>query len=119
MTAQALEARTCIVRNTASGKGRLLAVAPGITAARHLHYGPIVLDADTIRFETGERETGLICLNGSAEVSVDSRSHTLGRYDTLYVPCDSALAVTPGSAGKIPVGSANPPGSPVASRAGT
>ena len=35
----------CVVRNTAARKGRSLSVTPATTAARHLHYGRIILDA--------------------------------------------------------------------------
>lgn len=48
----------CVVRNTAARKGRSQAVTPGTTAARHLHYGRIILDpSDRLSFDTGERET--------------------------------------------------------------
>jgi 5-deoxy-glucuronate isomerase len=91
----------CIVRNTAGRKGRTLAIAPGRTAARHLHYGRIILDggAAPLRFETGERETGLICLNGSASLQVGEQTFGLDRYDALYVPRDASIEITPGPAG--------------------
>ncbi|HLA78925.1 MAG TPA: 5-deoxy-glucuronate isomerase [Vicinamibacteria bacterium] len=97
----ALTPETCIVRNTASRKGRSLAVAPGTTAARHLHYGRIILAAlDTpIRFPTGERETGLIALKGRATVVAQGRSFTLGRYDALYVPREAEVEVSPSPQG--------------------
>ena len=40
-----LAADTCVVRDTASRKGRTRSVAPGGTPMRYLHYGRIVLDA--------------------------------------------------------------------------
>jgi 5-deoxy-glucuronate isomerase len=93
---------TCIVRNTAARKGRTQAIAPGTGAAsRHLHYGRVILDAgDTpIIIDTGDRETGLVCLRGSAGVSVESRSYTLDRYDALYVPRDARVSIAAGSDG--------------------
>jgi 5-deoxy-glucuronate isomerase len=89
------------VRNTAAAKGRTRAVTPGKTAARHLHYGRIILEAGDapVRFETGGLETGLICLKGTASIAVDGASHTLGRYDSLYVPRDASVEVTAGAAG--------------------
>jgi 5-deoxy-glucuronate isomerase len=92
---------TCIVRNTAARKGRTRSVAPGGTSMRHLHYGRIVLDAGDppVRFATGELETGLICLRGSATVSIEGATYELGRYDSLYVPRDSTIAVTPSADG--------------------
>jgi 5-deoxy-glucuronate isomerase len=100
-TTQALAANTCIVRNTAAQKGRTHAVAPGATASRYLHYGRIILDAGDppLRFATGELETGLVCLHGSAIVGADAASYPLHRYDVLYVPRDTGVDITPGAEG--------------------
>ena len=101
MTAETLAPATCIVRETAARKGRTTAVAPGQTATRYLHYGRIIIGADEapVRFATGERETALVCLAGSAAVDVDGTSVTLGRYDSVYAPRDSSITVTPGAEG--------------------
>lgn len=93
---------TCIVRNTAAKKGRTQAIAPGKAgAARHLHYGRVILDAgdQPLAIANDGHETGLICLRGSATVSVDGAPHPLGRYDALYVPRDSRFSVAPGNDG--------------------
>jgi 5-deoxy-glucuronate isomerase len=97
---------TCIVRNTAAKKGRSTAVAPGTTAARHLHYGRIILDAGDapVRFDTGRMETGLVCLRGGAGIKVggvktDGQEHRMGKYDALYIPRDAAVEVSPGPEG--------------------
>jgi len=92
---------TCVVRDTASRKGRTMAVTPGVSPTRHLHYGRIILDAGDgpVAFGTGDRETGLICLAGSATVDVDGASHTLGRYDALYAPREASVTVTAGPQG--------------------
>ena len=86
---------TCFVPKTHEGKGRRTAVAPGETAARYLHYGRITLDAGDapVKFNTGEHEIGLICLNGKASVNANTESFELDRYDALYVPRDSQIAV--------------------------
>ena len=101
MGTQAIASGTCIVRDTAARKGRTQSVAPRSTAARHLHYGRIILDAGDapLNFNTGELETGLICLKGSASISVDGVAHTLERYDSVYVPRDSAVEVAPRGGG--------------------
>jgi 5-deoxy-glucuronate isomerase len=101
MSATTIAADTCIVRDTASRKGRTRAIAPGATAARHLHYGRIILDDgdEPARFVTGDLETGLICLRGEAAVRVDETTHTLGRYDTLYAPRESRVEVAPRAGG--------------------
>lgn len=101
MNLQPLTPTTCIVRDTAAKKGRTQAIAPGGQAAsRHLHYGRVILDAGgTERIDTGDKETGLVCLGGQAQVSVDGTSHALGRYDALYAPRDARIDITAGPAG--------------------
>jgi 5-deoxy-glucuronate isomerase len=94
----AISLSTCIVRNTAAQKGRNTAVAPGMTAAKHLHYGRIILDAGSaaVAFDTNERETGFVCLSGDAQIRADRQRFQLGKYDALYVPRDTAVDVQPG-----------------------
>ena len=91
----------CVVRDTASRKGRTHAVAPGTTSSRHLHYGRIILDAADapVKWSTGEHETGLIALNGDATVTADDQTFTMGRYDALYVPRGCSVVVQAGPAG--------------------
>ncbi|HEX8072324.1 MAG TPA: 5-deoxy-glucuronate isomerase [Pyrinomonadaceae bacterium] len=86
---------TCYVPATHKGKGRRRAVAPGATAARYLHYGRITLDAGDapVSFDTATHETGLVCLNGAAEIKVGDEAFALARYDALYVPRDSRVEV--------------------------
>src|SRR5947209_20304150 len=47
----------------------------------------------SVRFATGERETGLTCLSGHGIVAVDGNSHELGCYDSIYIPRDSSVQV--------------------------
>jgi 5-deoxy-glucuronate isomerase len=101
---------TCIVRDTASRKGRTRAVAPATTASRHLHYGRIILDADDtpVTFKTDGFETVLICLGGTATVvcpggitslGAEHQTFVFGKYDSLYVPRLVEVTVTPGPSG--------------------
>ena len=104
MTLQQIAKDTCVVRDTAARKGRTTAVAPGTAASRYLHYGRIILDGGDrpLGFATNDMETGLIGLNGSAEVKTSktgSQSFTVGRYDSLYVPRGAAVDITPGPDG--------------------
>lgn len=87
---------TCVVKGTNSAKGRTTSVAPGKTASRNLFYGRIIIEAGDapIVFETADRETGLICLNGTASVVTQDGSFTLNRYDALYIPRDSSVTVS-------------------------
>jgi len=86
-----IDAKTCVVRGTAQHHGRHLSVTPQTTAARHLHYGRIVLHPDDplLTFNTEGRETALICLEGTAEVN----GYRLERYDALYLPRDTQVTV--------------------------
>jgi 5-deoxy-glucuronate isomerase len=101
MTIPAIERTSCIVRDTAAARGRTRSVEPGKTAARHLHYGRIILDAgDTpARVDPGGVETALICLKGEATVSVAGADYRMVPYDALYVPRETAFDVRPSQAG--------------------
>jgi 5-deoxy-glucuronate isomerase len=95
-----LNPERCVVRNTAAKKGRSEAVTPGTTAARHLHYGRIILaPADRLSFDTGERETGLVCLKGSATVKTEGSTYSLVPFDALYVPRDAKIDIESRSSG--------------------
>ena len=96
-----IQPATCIVRNTAARKGRTRSVSPANTAARHLHYGRIILDAGmpAERVDSGGHETGLICLRGEATVAFGTAVQPMRPYDALYVPRDTVFTVTPGPAG--------------------
>jgi len=86
---------TCFVPKTHEGKGRRTAVAPGLTAARYLHYGRITIDpADApVKFNTRDHEVGLICLKGKATVSTSGETFSLDQYDAVYAPRDSEIEV--------------------------
>jgi 5-deoxy-D-glucuronate isomerase len=91
----AITAETCFVPKTHEGKGRRTAVAPGQTAARYLHYGRITLASgdEPLKFNNGDHEAGLICLNGKATVRTEGEFFELDSYDTVYVPRDSEIEV--------------------------
>jgi 5-deoxy-glucuronate isomerase len=101
MSTSVLEPSSCIVRNTAGRKGRTRSVEPGTTAARHLHYGRIILDAGdpALRVDPGGFETGLVALGGRATVRVAGQAFTMVPYDALYVPREEAFDIEPGEAG--------------------
>ena len=71
--------QTCVVKGTNRANGRTISVEPGKTASRNLYYGRIILNSsdEVITFETAERETGLVCLNGSASVSTGNLEFSL------------------------------------------
>ena len=88
---------TCIVRNTASTRGRTHALQPGRHPLRLLRYGRIILDSDDqpITFQTRELETALVCLRGGATVGVEGETHALDRYDSLYAPREASVEIRP------------------------
>jgi 5-deoxy-glucuronate isomerase len=101
MSLPAIDPRTCVIRNTAARKGRTRSVAPGTTAARHLHYGRIILGpADApIHVDPGTHETGLVCLGGQGTVAVGGRRFDMAPYDAVYIPRETPFEVAPGSPG--------------------
>ena len=84
-----------VFRRTNSHLGRHISVSPSNSANRHLAYGRIILNASTplVSFSSSGRETGLVCLSGTAEVKADSKSFHLDQYDAIYVPRDSQIEV--------------------------
>jgi 5-deoxy-glucuronate isomerase len=100
MTTDTLAPTTCVVRNTAGRKGRTEAVTAG-PVMRHLCYGRIILDGGDapVRFDTGDRETALVCLRGVATIAIGETRVTLDRYDAIYAPRDAAVEVSAGAGG--------------------
>lgn len=86
---------TCFVPATHKGQGRRSAVTPGPAPLRFLHYGRITLAAGEapITFANNDHETGLVCLNGKANVLTAGQEFELGQYDSLYIPRDSEIQV--------------------------
>ena len=91
----------CVRRATNRQKGRTRSLAPGDSAVRQLHYGRIILDSGDapLAFCTEELETGLICLKGSAMVDSTGQTFPCTPYDSIYVPRDTEVRVTPGPGG--------------------
>ena len=91
-----LDTKQLIFSGTASKIGRSIAVTPKNSALEHLCYGRIRLDqtVPSAAFETGERETALLCMKGTCEVRVNGERYELDTYDAMYVPRGSAVLVT-------------------------
>ena len=85
-----------VFRKTNVNAGRHVSVTPSNSTNRHLAYGRIILNASypATGFDTGDRETGLICLSGTANVHAGNESFQLIQYDAVYVPRDSHVEVT-------------------------
>jgi 5-deoxy-glucuronate isomerase len=85
-----------VFRKTHKHTGRRISITPGNSSMRHLSYGRIILDASNpaVSFSAGDRETGLICLSGQADIKVDGGKISLAKYDSIYIPRDSSIEVT-------------------------
>ena len=85
-----------IFRKTNSNKGRHISVTPENSPMKELSYGRVILDGTIpiVSFETGEQETGLICLSGACTVTVGDQSVNLGQFDGVYVPRGSSVEIS-------------------------
>ena len=85
-----------IFRRTNAQLGRHLAVTPENSTMRHLSYGRIILNSSEplLSFSNADRETALICLRGGATVKAAVDSFELGQFDSIYIPRDSAIALS-------------------------
>ena len=92
-----------VFRKTNRQLGRYISVSPCNSTNKHLAYGRIILNATTpsVSFANGNRETGMVCLSGSAEVKTGSENFLLGQYDAIYIPRDSQIEVK--TAGQVDI----------------
>jgi 5-deoxy-glucuronate isomerase len=93
---RALDESRLIFRNTAAQRGRSLSVSPQNSDLEHLHYGRIRLDASasSVSFATEQRETGLLCMQGSCTLVVGGERIELGQFDGIYIPRGSDVEVS-------------------------
>jgi 5-deoxy-glucuronate isomerase len=92
-----------IFRKTNIQRGRHLAVTPGNSAMRHLSYGRIILGPDqpSVSFNNRDQETALICLTGTAVVTTAGQQIELGKFDAIYIPRSSSIAVSTSSSADL------------------
>jgi 5-deoxy-glucuronate isomerase len=85
-----------VFRKTNAHVGRRISVSPENSTMKHLAYGRIILNSSTpaVSFSNGNRETGLICLSGQANVKTAGSEVRLEQYDAIYVPRDSSIEVS-------------------------
>jgi 5-deoxy-glucuronate isomerase len=91
-----LDSQKLIFSGTAARLGRVISVTPENSRMEHLAYGRIRLDGSlpSVVFETGQRETALLCMKGACRISVDGVAYELDTYDAIYVPRGSAVEVS-------------------------
>lgn len=85
-----------IFRGTNKIKGRHISITPNNSAMKHLSYGRIILDEEMpqVSFVTQTNEVGLICLSGTAKVTVSGETNELERYDSIYIPRGSKIEIS-------------------------
>lgn len=99
MATQTLDPKGLIFSDTASKLGRNVSVSPKNSVLAHLQYGRVRLNAEVPRasFETRERETALLCMQGACRVAVNGATYDLALHDAIYVPRGSAVEVSTSS----------------------
>jgi 5-deoxy-glucuronate isomerase len=92
-----------VFRKTNAHAGRSLSVTPANSTNRHLYYARILLgpSVPSVSFETEDRETGLLCLAGEADVTLPGQSFQLKQYDALYVPRDMSIKLQSSSSADV------------------
>lgn len=84
-----------IFRKTNAHPGRHISVTPANSTNRYLSYGRIRLNgSDTASFETGNNETSLTVLSGSARVHLNNETYELAQYDGIYIPRNHFVEVS-------------------------
>ena len=88
--------QTMVFRRTNAETGRHISVTPANSTNRHLSYGRIILrdGVESVAFDTGGQETGLLVLTGSVRVTVGNQGFDLDRHDAIYVPAHSSVQVS-------------------------
>jgi 5-deoxy-glucuronate isomerase len=96
MNMPALDPRKLVFSNTASQRGRVVAVSPQNSALEHLHYARIRLDREVpeTTFDTGARETALLCMKGGCRLNVGGAEHRLDTYDAIYIPPKARVQIS-------------------------
>jgi 5-deoxy-glucuronate isomerase len=89
-----------VFRGTHRHSGRRVFITPENSSMRHLCYARIRLDGSIsdVNFNTGDKETALICLSGQAEIEAGREKFTLSKHDAAYIPKGCAVKVRGGSA---------------------
>lgn len=84
-----------LIGGTASLQGRNIFIHPGNSSMVEMSYGRIRLGKGERRvdFANEGQETGLVCLNGAATVTVGKQSFEMQAKDALYISKRLSVAV--------------------------
>lgn len=99
MSSPALDPKRLLVTNTAAHRGRKVFATPDNGVLRHLCYARILLDGKMPQatFDTGKRETGLMCMKGACRLTVGGKPYDLATFDAIYVPHGSSVEIATSS----------------------
>jgi 5-deoxy-glucuronate isomerase len=88
-------ASNLIFRRTNANIGRHIAISPTNSPMRHLAYGRIILNRNhpSAHIDARDRETGLLCLAGEAQISAASTTTHLSHLDAIYIPRDTEIEI--------------------------
>ncbi|HLJ90214.1 MAG TPA: 5-deoxy-glucuronate isomerase [Candidatus Angelobacter sp.] len=77
-----------IFRNTNAHSGRKVVITPENSSMQSLCYARTKLDQSVseIAFDTGNRETAIVCLSGEPEFVAGEQKFRLSKYDAVYIP---------------------------------
>lgn len=77
-----------LFKKTNTKKGRNRIIGPENSALEALEYTRILLDSEmpSVPYSNGGNEAALICMKGSAIVSIGDLSFSMKPYDTLFLP---------------------------------
>jgi 5-deoxy-glucuronate isomerase len=84
-----------LFRGTQRVKGRRRIIHQYNTGLEFLRYGRIVFGkgGGNVNIESIDEEIGFVCLNGNGTIQVDGKTHSLSKYDALYLPRESRCTV--------------------------
>lgn len=85
-----------LFRRTDRVEGRKRIIHQYNTGLEYLRYGRIIMKdkGGGMGVDSQDEEMGFVCLNGKGTIQVDGKTHTLGKYDALYLPRESQCTIS-------------------------
>ncbi len=85
-----------LFRGTQRVQGRKRIIHQYNTGLEFLRYGRIILGegGGKVDVDSQDEEIGFVCLNGNGTIQVDGKTHSLGKYDALYLPIDNRCTIS-------------------------
>jgi len=85
-----------LFRGTDQVQGRKRIIHQYNTDLEFLRYGRIILGkgGGTVSVDSQDEEIGFICLNGNGTIQVNGKTHSLKKYDALYLPIGTQCTIS-------------------------